>query len=373
MLIKQIRIKNFKSHEDTVLDLHAGINTIYGNPQAGKSNIMRGLELLKDNRPIGAKFMPKWAGKEIETHISVLDEAGIEVGIKVHCKRNKTGKTKKRESTYYYIQNHNTGELKDFTGVGKEVPAEITKALNLTDINIQLQKDPPFLATNSGSKISKTVNKITGLDIADALNSHLTKKYNEQRAIVKNVDADIKTETENIKDFSNTQIQAMAGIVKRIEKLIKLIDSNSERIDNLNDYLYRLEDLSQVVEVPDLDEEISRVTVLNHDIHASRNEIDQLRSGIRSMEALTNLKAVPDLGKVFGRVSVLNSEIEKAAGNIKALQHAVRLKEEFKQARQRKDAAGEDYIAYLAELQKCPTCFQSIDKAKLKQIIQGVI
>lgn len=369
-MFKQIRIKNFKSHEDTIIDLHEGINTIYGNPQAGKSNIMRALELLKDNRPVGAKFMPKWAGKEIETHISILDEAGIEIGIKIICKKTKAG-AKKRESTYYYILDHSTGELSDFTGVGKDVPAEITKALNLTDINIQLQKDPPFLATKSGSKISKTVNKITGLDIADSLNSYLTKKYNEQKAIVKNVDADLAMETENLKGLPNPK--DLAGNVKRLEKIMKLIDSNSERINNLKDYLFRLEDLSRIVEVPDLDEEISRVTVLNHDIDASLANILKLNVAAGAMEKLQDMKDIPDLGSVFGRVSVLNSEIAKAKEHIRNLKHAVQLKKTYMEALSDKEGAGEAYISYLAELKKCPTCFQSIDKAKLKQIIRGVV
>jgi len=369
-MIEQIGIKNFKSHEDTVINLHEGFNAIYGNPQAGKSNIMRAIDLLKSNRPIGAKFMPKWAKKEIETEVYILDDEGVKIGIKVHCKRPKSGKPK-RESTYYYIEDTATGDKWDATGVGKEVPDEITKALQLTDINIQAQADPPFLATDSGSKISKTVNKITGLDIGDQLFSSLGKKYNEQKAIVKNIKADLAEQNENIKNFPNAK--DLEAWMKRLETVLTLIDKNDDRISSLKNYIFKLNDLSQVANVPDLRNEFFR---LNKElipwIYDGAEKINKLRTWKSKIESLQQIKEVPDLGLPFGRASILNSNINKARKKIRALKTAISLKADFITAKEARDSAGDEYISFLLELKKCPTCFQSIDKEKIKEIIRGI-
>jgi len=329
---------------------------------------MRGLELLTKNRPIGAKFMPKWSGKQCETEVYILDEEGVKIGIKVLCKKTKAGK-KKRESTYYYIEDTATGDMWDSTGVGKEVPPEITKALNLTDINIQLQKDPPFLATNSGSQISKTVNKITGLDVGDQLSTFLTKKYNEQKAIVKNINADLAEETENLKSFPN--IKDLEKWMNELEKTILMISKTDDRISNLENYLSKLED-NQIQEIPDLDSKLDELTNYIATIYNSKVSIKSWVTGLEAMERLKALQDVPNLSLLFGRVSMLNSKVNQDTKKIQALKKAVILKADFTKARLAEQTAGDEYISFLLELKKCPTCFQSVDEAKLKQIIQGV-
>ena len=364
---KQMIIKNFKSHEETVLDLDEGVNVIYGNPQSGKTNLIRAMELLVYNRPVGAKFMPKFLPK-CETEVAVIDSEGLKIGIKVMLTKSKKG-VKKRESTYYYMEDTITGELWDSTGVGKSVPPEITKALNLSDINIQLQDDPPFMATKSGSKISKTVNKITGLDIGDQLNSELTKRFNTQKAIIGNVTADLKEKYDNLKAFPN--MKDLASQAARLEKVSIQISKSEGRIQKLSEIISSLENLGQEIRVPDLDEYFDAIkNILDPGRNAAKNKISQLNKFIGVLEGFDNIPRLPNLSLIFGRVSLINSKISSANKGIKAAKAALEEKATYASLVEQKKQVRNVYIAALKELQKCPTCFQDITEETLK-IIEG--
>jgi AAA15 family ATPase/GTPase len=69
-LIEKIVIKNFQSHNRTVLKLHEGINGIIGRPNSGKTAIIRAILLLKNNRPSGFAYHNKLVTSlKTEVHI----------------------------------------------------------------------------------------------------------------------------------------------------------------------------------------------------------------------------------------------------------------------------------------------------------------
>ena len=57
--IKQLRLKNFQSHEDTVLDFVPGLNVLLGNSDTGKSAIVRAIRWLFYNEPAGDEFLQR--------------------------------------------------------------------------------------------------------------------------------------------------------------------------------------------------------------------------------------------------------------------------------------------------------------------------
>ena len=63
-MIQELKVKNYQSHKETSLTLHSGVNVIVGNPQNGKSALLRSLVWLKDNRPLGFRFNSWFSGNE---------------------------------------------------------------------------------------------------------------------------------------------------------------------------------------------------------------------------------------------------------------------------------------------------------------------
>ena len=52
-MLTQIKIKNFLSHKNAIIDLHEGVNALIGETGAGKSAIFKALDWLFQNKPSG--------------------------------------------------------------------------------------------------------------------------------------------------------------------------------------------------------------------------------------------------------------------------------------------------------------------------------
>lgn len=368
--LKRIILRNFKSHAKSILNLHPCINVIYGDPQAGKSNILRALELLMYNRPRGGHFLPNFIEKG-ETEVAIIDSDMKKVGIKVQSHRTKKG-AKKRDSTYYYIEDLTNKTLWDATGVGSAVPAEITKAINLTEINLQFQKDAPFLATKSGSKISKTINRITGLDIGDAVIKSLNKSYNEQNAVVKALKADLKEVTTKKKFF--TDIKDLQNTIKRV-KALEIQLSKTETIRNrLSNNILEIDQLTETIKasvVPDVTNQLTRANELKlqigegqDELHAFKRRVDQCRLAKKAVDALT----LPEVDGLLTRASDLISAIRDSSLKVRTLEDALMAKNAYTLTKSQFDKAVQEYLDLMFKLKTCPTCFSEIDKKTLQQI-----
>jgi len=370
--IKRIILRNFKSHEETIVDLDPGVNVIYGDPQAGKSNIIRGLELLKDNRPRGVGFMPNFM-KKGETEVAIIDSDGVKIGIKCVCHKTKKG-AKKRDSTYYYIEDSKNESFWDATGVGSDVPPEITKALNLTDINMQLQKDPPFLATKSGSKIAKTVNKITGLDVGDQVVSLLNRKYNEVNAVVKSLKSERKTL--KTKKIFFTNLNDLKDLTKRVRTLDQRIDKERTRIQNLESTVAKIDRLeSSIVEPPDLTDEFIRAAELNDQIDEFNKAITRghkMVARICALEIEVADSDVVDVSNEIERVHELIDLINNANATISMCNDALEKKNRYTIAKSTFDAAVKKYLDKINELKTCPLCFSKVDEDMLVVIEEKI-
>lgn len=55
--VKSIDIENFQSHENTHIDFDMGLNIIIGESNNGKSSILRAMDWVVDNQPLGTDFI----------------------------------------------------------------------------------------------------------------------------------------------------------------------------------------------------------------------------------------------------------------------------------------------------------------------------
>ena len=371
--LKEIQIKNFKSWKDATLQLHQGINVIYGNPQAGKSNIFRALELLMDNLPRGGGFLPNFLDKG-ETEVSIRDCNDIEIGIKtVSHRMKKNREKKKRDSTYYYIKDHTKEELWDSSGVGSSVPAEIKEALNLNEVNLQFQKDPPFLATKSGSKISKTINRITGLDVGDRAISFLNTKVNQQNAVVEG----IKTELNDLKTKKKffTNIKDLQTTIKKVRSLTQQIDkfeSRASRLSTLLTDIYHLERVVKNMSIPEgLEAKLKRVDELDSKIFDAERKVAGIKRAVNRIDNLeleVKVNTVPDVEDLINEVEILDTQIEMELNKVHSCKVALDRKAKYTGLKTDLNNALGRYLTTIKKFKVCPTCFTKIGEGQLKEI-----
>ena len=149
-MIKSLHLFNFQSHKASHLEFDPGVNVIIGPSDSGKTAIIRALRWLVWNRPSGDAFRSTW-GSDTKVEVHLTDRPGSPP---------KIIRIKGKKETYFY-------ENLKYVAFGKEVPEEITKALNLNDINLQSQLDSPFLLSNSPGQVAKHFNRVAHLDQID--------------------------------------------------------------------------------------------------------------------------------------------------------------------------------------------------------------
>jgi DNA repair exonuclease SbcCD ATPase subunit len=145
-VIYKLTLRNFQSHEDTTLEFSRGINVIVGSSDVGKTAILRALRWLTWNRPQGHAFVSTWGGP---TAVVIETAEGDKVErVKDESDRYIVGKT-------------------PLAAIRTDVPEEVFKTLNMSELNFQSQFDQPFLLTDSSGAVAQHFNSIAHLDAID--------------------------------------------------------------------------------------------------------------------------------------------------------------------------------------------------------------
>lgn len=156
-MLKELRVKNFHSHKDSIFKFTPGLNAVIGDTQSGKtSGVIRSLILLCKNRPLGGRFFSNFAGKSGLSSISATFFDGALISLKKKIKRVDGG-DKSVKSTIFHVDGNPYSSISD----------EVVRKLNISDLAIQGYHDGDFLITSSSSEIAKTINSYTKLDVAD--------------------------------------------------------------------------------------------------------------------------------------------------------------------------------------------------------------
>ena len=165
--VKSIDMENFQSHEKTHVDFDAGLNIIIGESNNGKTSILRAMDWVVDNQPLGTDFI--MTGKNYcKVRITYDNNTFIE--------RYRTLK----DTGYYHVGviDANGQEVyQEYKGFTNNVPVEvmnvhqmpkisITKSIE-THLNKISQLERPFLITENTNEKAAAIGRITGTNVID--------------------------------------------------------------------------------------------------------------------------------------------------------------------------------------------------------------
>jgi AAA15 family ATPase/GTPase len=160
-MIQSLELCNFESYRHSKLEFVPGVNIVVGATDAGKTAIMRAFRWCINNRPNGSDFV-SWEG--------VNDEGDTQVIITTDTD------TITRSKGKIELYKVNKLELKAFN---KDVPSEVSQALNLSEINIKSQFESHFLLSKTSGEVASFFNKIARLDIIDTATNNVNRWINE--------------------------------------------------------------------------------------------------------------------------------------------------------------------------------------------------
>lgn len=315
-MLARIHLQNFRSHKNTTIELHPGVNVIVGRGQAGKTNIKRGIEWLATNRPLGTKVHSTWMKKGQVTMVQVETAEGYVLSI-----RKPFG-----ESVEYKIVSPD-GKKNTFNKVGSKVPDLVTRILNIGELNVQGQLDLPYMVTSGTGEISRTVNKVLDLEIADGW--------------IKTLDGNRHKNTIARNTLKHQQ-QSILHAIKKYETL-PAIESALVAAEQINMKLRSKQGHADV-----LHKAINNYTTAQ----ARYNKLMGMAKAedflIQAAEIAGQIKAYHDFMAIVDRVVGYHASLDK----LKAQEAAL---------------LGE-YIQLIQDMGACPTCYSPVSRATIKQI-----
>lgn len=323
-MIARISIKNFRSHDHTVLDFHAGVNVIIGKGQAGKTNVKRALEWVWSNRPLGTRFISWWAnGDPTEVEVDVQTPEGLHT-----VTMTKAGNS----SATYKVMGPGWREPTVYETVGTKVPDMVRRVLNLDAVNMQAQLDQPYMITGSKGDISRAVNRVIQIEVADKWMGELNSRASRNTTYVNMLKTAIETQQANV--------DRLADLPKAEEYLVA-----AEQVEiKLDVVRRRAEVIAELVNAGAHAEKV--MERLNQQV----TPVDKLLSmAERTQEAIDTARLTVDWIDALRLITKAMDEREA-----------------------RYQVLADQYVALLDELGQCPTCLSPVDAHIIDQLKEAL-
>lgn len=300
-MIKTVQLRNFLSHKNSKLEFSPGVNVIVGQTYAGKSAIIKGINLVANNRPTGDEFRSHWGGA---------------TKVMVNSYGNKVSRIKDNGINEYHINNEK------FKAFGSSVPEEVQTALNLSEVNIENQFDTHFLISKTPGEVSQYFNEISNLDRLDLGLKNVKKWIGE-------INQDVKT-GENKKEEIETQLKEYEYLdqleekviyLEKIEKELKEIDDNidytDDTINKVEEYNKEIEEKSLILKAEKkLNEVLEKIDKLKK-LDEQAVNLNTLLNDIGNVEReITNKSELIPAENIVKNIIELNGKEEKLSNNI---------------------------------------------------------
>ena len=278
-MINSIETKNYHSHKHTKIEFCEGVNIITGASDAGKSDVLRHIKWVVDNRPSGDSVM-RWG-------ISPEDA----VFVKLVIPEGYIAKKRQQNKVVYEL------EVKDqkttFEAVKTDVPSEIQDLINFSEFNYQSQHQSYFLLGDSGGDIAKKLNDLVGLSIIDVMFKNLNSKATESRR---------KSEEERKRSEElKNEIDKLSYIddINNILKELKILIDDWEKRTKNNSRLLLL-----ITNIKNICKEISsysNILGMDSDVRSILNDVEIYE---------TKKTKLQKLSRIISSLKILNDNIE---------------------------------------------------------------
>lgn len=323
-MFKELHIKNIGPHGDLKLNFHSGINGIIGISQSGKTAILRAIYLLAFNKPGGLGFLSRFA-KNKTASVSLIQDNGTEI------KFSKTKVVEQRTTAFYVLKEPGKSKIV-FSKLGGAVPDKITTALNISDINIQRQRDTAFMIDSNPGEIAKTINKITNIDQVDSWMKKISVKIN----ILKTREVVAKEDLKEIKSK-----------------------------------------LKQLAYLDPLSYKIDRLRIIEDKKYKLSAKIDFLQVQIESVKATqkarsTIVEVLLKLESLFKRLKKLQEQRAQLQTERTELDKLFMANATWEELLKEQNKDLDIYISNLKEQSKCPTCLKPITSKDVKRIAREI-
>lgn len=359
-MIKSLDIVNFQSHLETHIDFADGVNLIVGKSDCGKSAILRALNWVVSNRPLGDGFLRDDATDSTLVHLAT-DSGFVE-----RCKGDKEN---------FYSLNGNI-----FEAFGTSVPAEITDFLNFSDVNIQGQLSPYFLILDSSGQIALYLREVCKLDKLDSLYSDLTSKLNKCTEDEKRYDEEYDSITSN--PIMSIEVGEMLDVLEfSISEYEEKDKQSKELLNSINTLKALISSISSTIEaikpIPDgLEDGLQLFSLLQDSVGSIYTQKNKLSDTILGFESLSFVTLPDELFVYFEKLdSLLVKGNELDDGSLRIIdliKDMVRIETSYDSNLSKLEELESLQLYSYSTLKICPICEQSIDEKRIDIVMDNL-
>ena len=351
-MLQSIKLSNFQSHKDTLLEFSSGVNVVVGPSDSGKTAVLRALNWIVNNRPLGDSF---------RLHNSSRTKVAVAIG------NTQVIRIRSDKDNFYKVDGM---KLEAF---GQDVPDTVRVALGFGELNIQGQLDPPFLLSSSPGEVAQILNRCVKLDVIDSSLSNITRRSRGVNDEIKTEEARGKELEEKLKEYEYLDEAEM--LVGEAEGIEKRAQESTRETDNLYSLIREIKDLGQRASIVDrvlkAEREIGKVQADLQSLDDRNREMTFLKEGVKVIRGLeasfskveTLLKCSPFLQEAEAMASWLTSMLHEEQGLDGLLMEYTRLSESKIGYEETISSTEQVYSKRMPDI--CPLCGQFVKKGRV--------
>jgi DNA repair exonuclease SbcCD ATPase subunit len=365
-MLTKLRIRNFQSHQDSVIELGSGVNVIVGQSNAGKTACVRSVNWALTNRPLGVQFI-----RNGQDEADVLLEEKKTNGTVVTVERIRS-KTKNA-----YILNGATEY--PFTAFGSNPPEDILQALNLRETNIQSQFAPYFLVFDSPGSVATQIRQVTGMEQIDKVSDIITSRIRSCKGSMTDKEAELTSAREKFSAISAVDLEKLELLINQADEL----ESKKVELGKKHQKLQGLVDQLIVVQKAKINLPETRLQQISSDIIQKSEAFLQQRSLYHALQALieglrsacANKVVFPaNLDEVLSRREQLVQQYNTLCTNLQKLYTIVEaLRKCVNEGQGADDSVSkmeQEKQKLLFQLTTCPWCSSPLTKVTQKHLLE---
>jgi hypothetical protein len=257
-----------------------------------------------------------------------------------------------------------------FKAFGTDVPEEIIKALNITEINLQYQLDAPFLLSNTPGEVTQHFNRVAKLDKIDSGIQNIQREIRELEQGIKFKTTQVSQQEEELKKFDHlekfeVEVEVLEMTEKRLiskRNALKELELLCGELQNTNDEIDEYTNiLSLEKQVNSIDNNITlsgekEVKLLK--LESLVNHIQQVNNNISKGEEL--LKSYDAVNKIIWNIDQRDTFKSQLRSLVNDIQHLTVLQAGIKGTEEQLKILQKQFDKGMGDT--CILCGQSIKK-----------
>jgi len=220
LVIKKLTLKNFEKHERLIIDFNSVLTVLQGPSDVGKSSIIRALLWCLRNVGTPAKLINNKHPKDV---MEVIVELGD--GSRIHRIWQKN-----RLNEYRITKDKYEPQILKAVGIGK-VPEAVKALLDITDLNIKIQKDQFFMLDDKPSELMEKLNDVFDFSELVELLELAEKETKAIEQESKITDKNLSKRSKELKSLS--WVEPANNMYRTWEEMVKEYESKKDRAEQL--------------------------------------------------------------------------------------------------------------------------------------------